>query len=75
VDRVFLHNTLQDSETVSSEMVPGGRQGNSPFVTSPYGIYVGGKKLCFEEKFSTIRGVARRERMVRLPQAPKCTTK
>jgi len=42
VDRVFLHNTLQDSETLSSEVVPGGIQGNSSFVTSLYDIYVGG---------------------------------
>jgi hypothetical protein len=42
VDRVILHNALQDSETLSSETVPGGRQGNSPFVTLLYGIYVGG---------------------------------
>jgi len=43
VDRVFLHNTSQDSETLSSEMVPDGRQVNSPFVTSLFGIYGGGR--------------------------------
>jgi hypothetical protein len=56
---------------LSSEMVPGGRQGKSPFVTSLYGIYecvcgVGGD-CALRIKVSIIKGVARREQMVRLP--------
>jgi hypothetical protein len=47
---ISLHNTFQDSETLRYEMVPGGRKGSNPIVTSLHGICVR-EGLCFEEKY------------------------